>query len=143
MFNNINPLLWGPHCWRFMHYLTMAYPEEPTQIEKDKVKRFFLSLADVIPCENCRVHFALNLKNFPLNDNVLNSRYNLINWLKDIHNEVNIRNGKKIWSYDDIINEYSNKKILDNNDYKVEIVTIFLLFLIIIIILIYVKSKLL
>jgi hypothetical protein len=137
MFYNINPSLWGPHCWKFMHYLTMSYPDEPTQMDKDKIKRFFLAIGDIIPCENCRVHFALNLKNSPLTDKVLESRYNLINWLKDIHNEVNSRNGKKTYTYDDIINEYSNKN--NGGDYSVEIVTVILLMLIVVILLIYIN----
>ncbi len=139
MFNNINPYLWGPHCWKFMHYLTMSYPDNPNDLEREKIKRFFLAIADIIPCENCRVHFALNLKKFPLSDTVLESRYNLVNWLKDIHNEVNIQNGKKIYTYDDVINEYSNKN--KKNDFSVEIVTVILLILIIIILLVYVKLK--
>lgn len=137
MFYNINPSLWGPHCWKFMHYLTMSYPDKPTESDKNKIKNFFLAVAEIIPCENCRIHFALNLKNFPLTDNVLESRYNLINWLKNIHNEVNTRNGKKPYTYDDIINEYSNKN--NTTDYNVEIVTIILLVFIIIILFIYAK----
>jgi hypothetical protein len=134
MFHNINPSLWGPHCWKFLHYLTMAYPDNPSPVEKNKISKFISAIKDVIPCENCRIHFALNLQKFPLTDNVLKSRYDLINWLKDIHNEVNIKNGKKIYTYDDIINEYTNN---DTNNYNVEIVTIILLLLIIVIIFIY------
>jgi hypothetical protein len=134
MLYNINPSLWGSSCWKFMHYVTIAYPENPTQQDKDKIKKFFLSIADVIPCENCRVHFAINLKKYELTDNILGSRYNLINWLKDIHNEVNIRTNKKTYTYEDVINEYSIK---ENADYKVETVTIILLILIIIIIIVY------
>jgi hypothetical protein len=135
MLYNINPNLWGPHCWKFMHYLTMAYPNNPTQQDKENVSNFFNSIKNVLPCENCRVHFAMNLQKFPLTDKVLESKYNLINWLKDIHNEVNTRNGKKLYTYDDIIQEYNN----NNNDNKVEIITIALLILIIIIIIVYMK----
>ena len=45
-----------------------------------------MSFGNVIPCENCRVHFALNLKNYPLTDKVLETRFNLINWLNDVQN---------------------------------------------------------
>lgn len=136
MFYNINPSLWGPSGWKMMHYITLAYPDEPTKEDKENIKNFFMGVKNVLPCENCRIHFAMNLKNSPLNDNVLSCRYNLINWLNDIHNEVNKRTGKKTYTYDELMKEYSNK-----NNYNVEIVTVILLILIIIIILIYAKIK--
>ena len=137
MFDNINPLLWGPHSWKMMHYITMAYPDDPSVEDKENIKNFFSSLKNVLPCENCRVHFELNLKKHPLNNNVLSCKYNLINWLNDIHNEVNIRTGKKTYTYNELIKEYSNKK----TNYNVEVVTVILLILIIVIILIYAKIK--
>lgn len=134
MLYNLNPNLWGSHCWKFMHYLTMAYPDNPDDNDKKNINNFFLAIANVIPCEKCRVHFALNLKNNPLNDKVLESKYNLINWLNDIHNEVNIRTGKKTFTYEEILTEYANKEICDDNG--VEIATIILLIIIAIIIII-------
>lgn len=137
MLYNINPQLWGNSCWDFMHYLTIAYPDEPNDDDKLKIKNFFLSIKDVLPCEKCRIHFAINLQNTPLNDYVLSSRYNLINWLRNIHNEVNTRQNKKIFSYDEVIKKYSNKY----NNYNVEILTFILIILLIIIIIIYYKIK--
>ena len=45
--SNINdqimtPDVWGPHGWKFIHYITLGYPEYPTQMQKDKYKAFFL-----------------------------------------------------------------------------------------------------
>lgn len=80
-----------------MHFVTLSYPDSNQNIsEQDKthVKDFFLSVKNVLPCENCRLHFEQNLEKFPLNDNILSSKDNLIKWLVDIHNEVNIRTGK-------------------------------------------------
>jgi hypothetical protein len=138
MFDNINPSLWGPHGWKIMHYITISYPDNPTKEDKDKILKFFMAIKDVLPCENCRVHFSMNLQKYPLSDDILSCKYKLINWLKDIHNEVNIRTGKKIYTYDELIKEYSNN---NNNNYNIEIVTVVLLLLIVIIILIYAKIK--
>ena len=49
--SNINdqimtPDVWGPHGWKFIHYITLGYPENPTQMQKDKYKAFFLLLKD-------------------------------------------------------------------------------------------------
>lgn len=136
MLTNINPKLWK--VWTFLHYLTIAYPENPTPMDKNNIKQFFLALGPVLPCENCRQHFALNLQLFPLTDNVLSCRYNLINWLRNIHNEINVRTGKKTFSYDDVIKEYP---ITNNKNYIVEILTIVLLLILIVVICIYIYSK--
>jgi hypothetical protein len=137
MLYNINPNIWGGNLWRFMHYLTIAYPENPSNADKENVKKFFASIGNILPCEKCRAHFALNIKNYPLTDSILENRYNLINWLKDIHNEVNIRNNKKTWTYQDIINEYENETV----SYKTEIATVILLITIIIIIIFYMMYR--
>ena len=137
MLYNLNPTTWGSHYWKAMHYLTIAYPDEPTDIDKTNVKQFFTSVGKILPCEKCRVHFAQHLQKYPLSDIVLSSRYNLINWLKDIHNEVNLEFNKKIWTYDDVIDEYGDQT--DKHSCGLEIATICLLVLIVIIILIYIK----
>lgn len=136
--NNIDPNLWGPPAWKFLHYVTISYPDDPTYQDKEKIKNFFISLSNIIPCEKCRVHFAINLNKFPLTDNVLSCRYNLINWLREIHNEVNIRTGKKIYSYDDLMNEYVHNT---KSDGRIEIVTIVFLIIILLLIFIYMFSR--
>ena len=77
MLINISPRLWGESFWKMMHFVTLSYPDSNQNIsEQDKthVKDFFLSVKNVLPCENCRLHFEQNLEKFPLNDNILSSR---------------------------------------------------------------------
>jgi hypothetical protein len=135
MLYNINPNIWGPHCWKFLHFLTLSYPDNPTEQDKNNIKQFIFSLENVLPCEKCRYHFGNNLKNFPITDNIISSRYNLINWLRNVHNEVNSRNNKKQYSYDDLLKEYNINS--EKSDIGVEIITVILLILIILIIAIY------
>lgn len=137
--NNLNPNLWGNPTWTALHYITFAYPDNPTDKEKYDMKQFFQSITNVLPCEKCRIHFAQNLTIHPLNDKVLSCRYNLINWLRDVHNEVNIMNNKKTWSYDELMDYYSKNQTNGNNN--IEIITIFLLILIIIIIVVYMIKR--
>lgn len=108
--NNISPNEWGPSAWRFMHYITMAYPDNPTTIDKQNMKTFFSSIGSILPCEKCRINFAKHTSVYPLNDYVLNSRFDLVNWLIDVHNEVNKMNGKKVLSYDEVIQLYLYKQ---------------------------------
>ncbi len=116
----ITPSIWGPHGWKFMHFIAMAYPLEPTDIEKENYKNFFTSLGDVLPCKMCSEHYKKNLLKYPLTDKVLENKVNLTFWTIDIHNEVNAINNKKIYSYDDAIdlikNNFNDTPINITND---------------------------
>jgi predicted RND superfamily exporter protein len=105
----ITPNVWGPHGWKFIHYITMAYPENPTLTQKEKYKVFLLLLKDVLPCSLCAKHYEENLNILPLSNHVLSSRENLVRWGIDIHNKVNESNNKPIYKYEDAI------KLIDNN----------------------------
>ncbi len=107
--NNISPTIWGPPGWKFFHYVTFAYPDNPTFEDKENYKVFFNSVGTILPCLSCRENYKSHLKIFPLNDNVLSSRQNLVLWLINIHNEVNKMHGKKILTYNDVINIYFAK----------------------------------
>ena len=83
----MNPIIWGPGAWTFLHSITLNYPENPTDKEKMFHKNFFLNLQNVLPCPSCAQHYSMNLKKFPI-DPALESRELLVKWLIDIHNEV-------------------------------------------------------
>ena len=34
----ITPQEWGPHGWKFIHYVSLGYPENPTEEDKHKYK---------------------------------------------------------------------------------------------------------
>lgn len=100
--NNINPMIWGPHLWKSLHYITMSYPENPDIETKILFKDFFTDIIwKYLPCEKCRYNYKRHLDEMPLNDEILNSRNKLIYWLVDIHNIVNEETGKNKISYDD------------------------------------------
>ncbi len=105
------PEIWGPHGWKFIHYITLGYPNNPTQKDKQKYYDFFTSLSNVIPCPICGEHFKQHLEITPLDDNVLKDKNSLMAWAVAMHNHVNARNGKKIYSVKDAI-----KAIIENDD---------------------------
>ena len=80
------PDVWGPIFWDAMHIVTLAYPVQPTEAEKAGAKAFFESLATVLPCPVCRVHYAEKIKETPI---ALESKGELIYWAWEIHNQVN------------------------------------------------------
>ena len=101
----MEPNIWGPTGWTFLHSITFQYPEEPTDLDKRKYFTFFNSLKNVLPCPTCREHYETNFEKFQIR---LNNRQELIEWLIDIHNEVNRSSGKKEYSYDEVYHIYNN-----------------------------------
>lgn len=86
---------WGPLLWESINTIVREYPENPTAEDRQNFKLFFQSLGDVLPCPECRKHYAGHLKNMSLDDAV-NSRDSLINFIIDLHNEVNKATGKSV-----------------------------------------------
>ncbi len=134
--NNISPDIWGPFGWKFMHYITFTYPTYPTEEEKDNYKTFFLSMSKVLPCLKCRMNFKNHLVKYPLDDETLKTKKNLIEWLVNIHNEVNIMNNKPIMTPNEVMIMYlSNPKSILDKLYSTILKNV--LFIVVIIIIIY------
>ena len=113
----MNQNIWGSTLWFSLHTITMNYPNNPTFIQQKDYKNFFISLENVIPCKVCRKNYQRHLKEHPI-DSHLGNRKELVYWLIDIHNMVNAEIGKKIISYDKVIDKYEkiyDKKIFDDN----------------------------
>ena len=118
--NNNN--IWGPPAWTFLHTITFNYPDNPTNEDKQNYYTFFNSLKHVLPCDKCKKHYTENSRD--LKDN-LNSKDDLVKWLIDIHNNVNIKNDKSIWSYADVYNKYQD---MYNNSNTINNVIVFFIF---------------
>ena len=101
------PDTWGPHGWKFIHFIALGYPNNPTVEDKENYKNFFYLFGDMIPCVICANHYKKNL-NKHIIDQYLNSKYDLIKWTINMHNEVNRTSGKKIYSYDEGIKMITN-----------------------------------
>lgn len=108
-YKNIDPTIWGPPLWKFMHYFTLSYPENPTEEDKDNLYNFFLTIQTVLPCEKCRYNFKSHLEKTPLTEEIMSSNIKVVRWLFDIHNEVNKTTNKPVLLYDDFIKIYSTK----------------------------------
>ncbi len=131
--NNINPKQWGPQSWAFMHYVTLSYPDNPSEEEKENIKIFFNLVGKVLPCDTCRQNFFKHMEKYPITEEVLETRFNLVKWLINIHNEVNIMHGKPIMTYEDMINLYMIPKPCNTKFYLL----LSLIFIIIILTILY------
>ena len=112
----MNPEVWGPGAWTFLHSITMYYPDNPTNEQKMNHKDFFENLQNILPCPTCAKHYSENLKKYSL-DEALESKDKLTKWLIDIHNEVNKKNNKRTYSYEEVIKIYDKKYSESKNNY--------------------------
>ena len=110
------PENWGPHGWKFIHFITLGYPDNPSEQDKINYKTFLTSIKNVLPCSICANHYKQNLIDNPLDDNVLSSRINLINWGIKVHNAVNKSNGKKEYSFEEGLEMIKNNQDTHSNN---------------------------
>jgi len=101
----MDPNIWGPKFWFALHSVTFTYPFYPDETDKEKYKTFFNLLEFVLPCVVCRVNYSKNIKEHPI-DNHLKNRKTLAYWAIDIHNMVNVENGKPMLGYDEALEVY-------------------------------------
>ena len=106
----MHPDFWGPSGWLFLHSITFEYPTLPTEIEKKYYIDFFTNIQYVLPCTICSHHYSNHLVKYPLTEEIMKTKKNLVEWLIHIHNEVNKSLGKPVLQTNEVINIY-NKKI--------------------------------
>jgi hypothetical protein len=121
MLDNINPSLWGKHIWKSLEYICLSYPSNPSPSDAQNIKTFIISLSDVLPCSSCRNHFKQNLSYYPLSDNVLSGKLQLLEWLNKTHNMVNKHLGKPYVSLNQMLANIANS---DNKSYITQIILI-------------------
>ena len=107
MTNSLQPNIWGPHGWKFIHYVSLGYPDNPTIDDKNLYKNFYYSLQDILPCEKCRINYKKNIMENPI-DPHLENKDSLVKWVIDIHNKVNEELNKPKHEYQEAIDIYLN-----------------------------------
>lgn len=97
---------WGPYGWKFLHYITFQFPEHPSLKEQESAELFFIHLKDLLPCEKCRKHYSREIITHPPNTR---SRNALSTWLVDVHNRINKRLKKPMYSYEQAEKDFSSQ----------------------------------
>lgn len=129
MKKSIKPKIWGPHGWKFMHYVSLGYPSNPTEEDKRNYKNFYTSLQHILPCAKCANNYSHNLKKYPI-DNHLGSRDTLVRWVIDIHNQVSNELNKKEYTYEEALSLYTEEpNVFGDYCFKLIVLIIILYFL--------------
>jgi hypothetical protein len=131
----IDPEIWGPHYWGFLHTIAFCYPNYPTTITKKKYYEFIHNLPLFIPTESISKHFSNLLDKYPVTP-YLDNRTSFLKWTHFIHNKINKKLDKTTISFDKFFSEYKfSSKKNNKNNYKIILKSVF--YVIIFILLIY------
>lgn len=117
----MNPKIWGPKAWFFLHSITFNYPENPSAQEKKDHYDFFKILGIVLPCETCKKHYEEHLGDGTTLRIALNSRTTFISWLIDIHNQINVQNGSPISSEAEVMKMYNMHYVVAPDTYAFDL----------------------
>jgi hypothetical protein len=84
----LDPKVWGPHYWFFLHTLAMTYPHHPNAVTKKKYYEFIQNLPLFLPVEEMSSEFSKLLDKYPIAP-YLDNRESLVRWFHFIHNKIN------------------------------------------------------
>jgi hypothetical protein len=84
----LDPKIWGPHYWFFIHTVAMTYPIRPNAVTKKKYYEFIQNLPLFIPIESISGEFSKLIDKYPVMP-YLDNRESLIRWTHFIHNKIN------------------------------------------------------
>ena len=84
----LDPKIWGPHYWFFIHTVAMTYPIRPNAVTKKKYYEFIQNLPLFIPVESISGEFSKLIDKYPVTP-YLDNRESLIRWTHFIHNKIN------------------------------------------------------
>lgn len=101
----MDPNIWGPVAWNYLHFLSISYPDKPTRADIDNNKKFLTIFSEILPCIKCREHFKSNIQSVDL-DVELDSKQKYMKLVWNLHNKVNESLDKKKIKFIDFLNLY-------------------------------------
>jgi len=104
----LDPKVWGPHYWFFLHTLAMTYPHHPNSVTKKKYYEFIQNLPLFLPVEEVSSNFSKLIDKYPVTP-YLDNRDSFVRWMHFIHNKVNEELEKPQISLNDFFVTYYNE----------------------------------
>jgi len=124
----LDPKIWGPHYWFFIHTVAMTYPIRPNAVTKKKYYEFIQNLPLFIPVESMSGEFSKLIDKYPVTP-YLDNRESLIRWTHFIHNKINQKLEKPQISlsefYVKYYEEYKSQNVKMDEYYKLREKAIF------------------
>jgi hypothetical protein len=84
----LDPTVWGPHYWFFLHTIAISYPLHANTLIKKKYYDLIHNFVLFIPVESIATHFSKLIDEYPVTP-YLDTRDSFIRWMHFIHNKIN------------------------------------------------------
>ena len=111
--SGLDPTVWGPHYWFFLHTLAMTYPHHPNAVTKKKYYEFIQNLPLFLPVEEISSSFSKLIEIYPITP-YLDNRDSFVRWMYFIHNKINEKLEKpQITLNEFFVNYYNQYKSQD------------------------------
>ena len=104
----LDPKIWGPHYWFFLHTVAMTYPHHPNAVTKKKYYEFIQNLPIFIPVEAISKEFEKFIDLYPITP-YLDNRESFIRWMHFAHNKINDKLEKPQITLNDFFVQYYNE----------------------------------
>lgn len=101
----LDPEIWGPHYWFFLHTIAISYPIKPNDVTKKIYYSLIQNLPLFIPVDEIGNSFSKLLDKYPVKP-YLDSRKSFIKWMHFIHNKVNVLLNKEVITLDEAMEKY-------------------------------------
>jgi len=104
----LDPKIWGPHYWFFLHTLAMTYPHHPNSVTKKKYYEFIQNLPLFVPVEEISKDLEKLINTYPITP-YLDNRDSFVRWTHFIHNKINEKLEKPSITLNDFYIQYYNE----------------------------------
>ncbi len=104
----LDPKIWGPHYWFFLHTVAMTYPHHPNAVTKKKYYEFIQNLPLFIPVEQISKEFEKFIDLYPVTP-YLDNRDSFVRWMHFAHNKINEKLEKPQITLNDFFVQYYNE----------------------------------
>ena len=102
--NETNPKTWGPSLWKFLHSMSVNYPENPSNQIQASARQYFYSLRHLLPCSVCQKHYNQYISR---RQPQVRSSTELQEWVLWLHNEISHDvSGKPAWTMQQMKDTY-------------------------------------
>lgn len=109
----LDPKVWGPHYWFFIHTVAMTYPHHPNTVAKKKYYEFIQNLPLFLPVQEISSEFSRLIDKYPITP-YLDNRDSFIRWTHFIHNKINQKLEKPQISLNEFYIKYYEEYKSDN-----------------------------
>jgi hypothetical protein len=118
----LDPKVWGPHYWFFLHTVAETYPEYPNEVTKRKYYDLIQNMPLFIPVVEMGNKFSHFLDKYPVTPYLANKE-SFVRWVHFIHNKFNQLTGKEeislLMAIDRYKAEYKPKPIFFSDKIKI------------------------